>query len=307
MRILLTGGAGFIGGHTAEALAAAGHEAVVLDDLSTGLAENLPPNIPLLRADIRDSAAVTAFFTRFRPEAVLHLAALASVPRSIAEPLTAHAVNLDGLALTLDAARQAGVRRFVFASSAAVYGPNPRLPSHEDDPLDPVSPYAAQKAAGELIARAYRAAFGLETVALRYFNVYGERQRADDAYAGVIARFAEALAAGSATAISGDGSQSRDFIHVADVARANLAALCGPDPGPAPINIGSGEALSVRRLHTLIAALLGARDDPAFTPDRPGDVLHSCAAIERMRSALGVEPCISIEQGLARLIAWQRR
>jgi UDP-glucose 4-epimerase len=306
MRILLTGGAGFIGGHTAEALAAAGHETLALDDLSTGRAQNLTI-APLEHADVRDREAVLAAFRRFRPEAVLHLAAVVSVPRSVAEPLMAHTINVDGLAATLEAARETAVRRFVFASSAAVYGPQPRLPSQEDDPLDPVSPYAAQKAAGELIARAYRAAYGIETVALRYFNVYGERQRADDAYAGVIARFVETLAAGRPATIWGDGSQTRDFIHVADVARANVAALCGPDPGPAPINIGSGAALSVRQLHTLIAGLLGAPDTPTFAPDRAGDVPHSRAAIDRMQQRLGVQPCLSMEDGLARLISWQQQ
>jgi UDP-glucose 4-epimerase len=232
MRILLTGGAGFIGSHTTTALLAAGHESLVLDDLSTGSAANLPDGVPLQHADVRDHEAVQAAFAAFRPHAVLHLAALVSVPRSIEEPQLAHDINLGGLAVTLEAARRSAAQRFVFASSAAVYGPRPRLPSHEDDLLDPVSPYAAQKAAAELIGRAYRAAYGLETVALRYFNVYGEGQRADDAYAGVIARFRRTLIAGERATISGDGSQSRDFIHVADVARANIAALCGDDPTP---------------------------------------------------------------------------
>jgi UDP-glucose 4-epimerase len=308
MHVLITGGAGFIGSATAEVLAQAGHAVLLLDDLSTGSTENIGASaVAFEHVDVRNGGGLTAAFGRFRPEAVLHLAAVASVPRSISDPVTAQAVNLGGTAAVLEAARLSGARRFVFASSAAVYGPTPSLPSSEKDAVDPASPYAAHKAAGELLARAYRATWGMETVSLRYFNVYGERQRADDPYSGVIARFADALAAGRPATITGDGSQSRDFIHVADVARANASALTGADPGSAPINIGSGEALTVRRLYTLLASLLDAPDEPLFAPSRPGDLPHSRAAVQRLRDKLHVEPQISIEEGLGRLIAWRQR
>lgn len=306
MRVAITGGAGFIGGHAARTLSEAGHTVLVLDDLSTGRAENLPPGVALRRLDVRDTAALAETLTVFHPEAVLHLAAIASVERSIADPLGTFAVNLGGTASTLEAARLSGARRFVFASSAAVYGPRPPLPCVETAPLAPASPYAAHKAAGELLARAYRASWGLETVALRFFNVYGPGQRPNDPYAGVIVRFIAALAGREQATIAGDGSQTRDFVAVEDAARAIVAALAGPDPGAEPINVGSGEALSIRTLHTLLSALLGAPDEPCFVPPRPGDVLHSRADIDRMRTVLGIEPRTTIAAGLERLIAWWR-
>jgi len=306
MRVAITGGAGFIGGHAARTLSEAGHVVLVLDDLSTGRAENLPPGVLLRHLDVRDTAALTEALATFLPDAVLHLAAVASVEQSIADPMGTFAVNLGGTASALEAARLSGARRFVFASSAAVYGPHPPLPCVETAPLVPASPYAAHKAAGELLARAYRASWGLETVTLRFFNVYGPGQRPDDPYAGVIARFIAALASGQPATIAGDGSQTRDFVAVEDAARAIVAALVGPDPGVEPINVGSGEALSVRALHTLLARLLEAPDKPRFVPPRPGDVLHSRADIGRMRAVLGVAPGIAIEDGLRRLTAWHQ-
>jgi UDP-glucose 4-epimerase len=304
MRIAITGGAGFIGSHCVDLLAAAGHELLVLDDLSSGSLENLAQAGPRARfalLDVRDAGALVAAMRSFRPEAVLHLAAISSVVRSVEDPAGTFAVNLGGTLHTLEAARASGARRFVFASSAAVYGPEPALPSRECDPLRPVSPYAAHKAAGELLCASYRAAFGLETVPLRFFNVFGERQRADSPYSGVISRFVEALASRGVATILGDGEQTRDFIAVRDVAAAVAAALCGPDPGGEPINVGRGESLSVRRLYRLVAQALGVADSPVFGPARPGDVRHSRACIDAMRERLGVSPAIPLAEALAEL------
>ncbi len=305
MHIAVTGGAGFIGSHSVDLLARAGHDLLVLDDLSSGALENLAESrsrAAFLRLDVRDGRALAAALVAFLPEAVLHLAAIASVVRSVEDPQSTYAVNLTGTLNALEAARVAGARRFVFASSAAVYGSEPALPSAEDDPLRPVSPYAAHKAAGELLCRAQRAAFGLETVPLRFFNVFGERQRPDSPYSGVISLFIEALAAHGVATILGDGEQTRDFIDVHDVARAIEAALVGPDPGPDPINIGRGEALSIRQLYRLIAAVLDVADAPRFGPARPGDVRHSRARVDALRTRLRIVPAIPVSQGIGRLV-----
>jgi UDP-glucose 4-epimerase len=307
-RIAVTGGAGFIGSHLVERLARAGHALLVVDDLSSGSLANLDGVRGELRfepLDVRRGDELARLLSDWAPDAIAHLAAVASVPRSIAEPVAVHDVNLNGTLAALEAARLAGARRFVFASSAAVYGGTPSLPSHESDPVDPASPYAAQKAAGELLLRAYRAAWGIETVPLRFFNVFGERQQAGSPYSGVISVFASQLRRCGSATIFGDGEQSRDFIYVADVARAVEAALTGPDSGSAPINVARGEAISIRDLYTLLARRLEAPDAPQFGPERPGDVRHSRADVERMHRLLGVRAEILLEDGLARLLDWE--
>lgn len=306
-RIAVTGGAGFIGSHLVDMLVQQGHEVLVVDDFSSGDPANLAAverSIRLMRLDVRRREDLERAFREWRPEAVAHLAAVASVPRSLLEPAYTHDVNVNGTFAVLEAARVAGAGRFVFACSAAVYGATPSLPSTEDDPVQPASPYAAHKAAGELMGRAYRASWGLETVSLRFFNVFGERQVATSHYSGVISVFAAALRQTGRATITGDGEQTRDFIYVADVARAVEAALLGSDPGAEPINVGSGESLSIRRLYTLLARQLVAPDEPLFADPRPGDVRHSRAAVQRMRGLLGVVPEVSVEEGLARLLAW---
>jgi len=306
MKILVTGGAGFIGSHAVQRLVGDGHEVTVFDNLSTGSRKNLQPeqgSIRLVCGDVRDRGACMKLLSETRPDAIAHLAALASVPQSINAPELAHEVNVDGTFNMLEAARRFAVRRFLFISSAAVYGSCPRLPSSEDDPVAPASPYAAQKAAGELLAAAYRQTWGLDTVSLRLFNVFGERQRADSSYSGVISIFIDALHRGEQPRITGDGEQSRDFIYVGDVVRVIARCLSGEDPGPGPFNVGRGESITIRQLFSIIARQLGRNDEPVFTSDRPGDVKHSRACIRRTLDALQIAPQFNVEQGLARLIS----
>ncbi len=307
MRIVVTGGAGFIGAHAVEAAVRARHEVLALDDLSTGSRDNLAAvaeQIAFERLDVRDRSGCREAFARWQAEAVLHLAAVASPLRSIEDPDYAYDVNLTGTYNVLEAARLCGARRFVFPGSAAGYGPEPALPSDETDPTNPVSPYAAQKLAGELMAATWRRVWGLETVSLRFFNVFGERQPANSAYSGVISIFIAALRANGRATITGDGEQTRDFIYVGDVVRAIERALTGDDPGPGPYNVGRGQSLSVRRLYSILAGRMGLPDEPLFTAERAGDVRHSRARVERMRAALGIEPELTVEQGLDRLLAW---
>jgi nucleoside-diphosphate-sugar epimerase len=308
MRIVVTGGAGFIGSHLVDALVRSEHQVLVLDDLSTGSRQNLSgagERARFEQLDIRDRQRCADALAAWQPRAVAHLAAVASPLRSIEQPSYAHDVNLTGTLNILEASRLCGARRFVFPGSAAVYGPEPSLPSDETDAVQPVSPYAVQKVAGELLAAVYRRTWGLEAVSLRFFNVFGERQPVGGAYSGVISAFVSALRRGEVVTISGDGGQTRDFIHVADVVRAVVRALTGDDPGNGPYNIARGEALSVRRLHTLLAERLGAPDVTHFSSDRPGDVRHSRAKIDRMISGLGVRPEITVEAGIDRLLRWE--
>ncbi len=307
MRIAVTGGAGFIGSHAVEALVWGGHEVLVLDDLSTGRLSNLAAVAEQIRfeqLDIRDRNGCRQAVEQWRTEAVLHLAAVASPLRSIREPDYAHDVNLTGTYNVLEAARLCGARRFVFPGSAAGYGPLPALPSDECDPVNPVSPYAAQKLAGELLAATWRRVWDLETVTLRFFNVFGERQPADSAYSGVISIFIAALRSNGRATITGDGEQTRDFIYVGDVVRVILRALTGADSGPGPFNVGRGESMSVRLLYSCLASRLSLPDDPLFAAERAGDVRHSRARIDRLRDAIGIEPEFTVEHGLDRLLEW---
>lgn len=304
-RVLVTGGAGFIGSHTVERLAAAGHAVTALDNLHTGSWENLAMAqgcIERVEADVRDPRTLTAIAVRGGFDAVIHLAAWASVVASVVHPLETHASNVGGTLYVLEAARQAGIRRVVLASSAAVYGREPPLPTSEDSPLRPASPYAAHKAACELLGAAYRAAYGLEVVVLRYFNVYGRRQRADSPYAGIVAVAAERLRRGEMITIYGDGEQTRDFIHVADVAAVNERAALGPDPGGEPINVASGTETSVLAVIAAMRAILRVDAAITFTSERPGDVRRSWADISRLRARLGYTPGVDLDAGLRDLL-----
>jgi len=308
MKTCVTGGAGFIGSHLVDRLLADGHEVAVLDDLSTGRRENLAEaraRIRFLEGDLRDPAAVA---DAVRGAAVVfHLAALAAVARSIDDPRLVTDVNVTGTLTLLLAARDAGVRRVVFASSSSVYGDTPTLPKVESMPLSPRSPYAATKAAGEAYVSAFQAAFGLEGVALRFFNVYGPRQSARSQYAAVVPRFVEAMEAGRPPTIYGDGLQTRDFSYVGDVVDAVVRAATAPRAPGEVMNVGGGgPATSVLDLAATIADVLGFRGSPIHEPPRPGDVRDSLADVGRARHVLGWAPTTTLGEGVARIVAARR-
>jgi UDP-glucose 4-epimerase len=304
---LVTGGAGFIGSHLVDALVEAGCAVTVLDDLSSGSRANLDAvagRIRLLQADIRDSAAVAAAAAGC--EVVFHLAAVVSVPKTIEDPLGSAAVNETGSLLLFEAARAAGARRVVFASSSAVYGDEPTLPKREEMAPKPLSPYAVQKLAVEHYLRVYTDLFGLESVGLRFFNVFGPRQDPSSPYSGVISIFMARALEGTPPLIHGDGRQTRDFVYVGDVVRALIAAAEAPAAAGRVFNVGTGRAVAVLELWEAIAAFSGARSSPAHGPPRPGDVPHSVSAIDAAREALGFLPQVDFEQGLKRTWAWYR-
>ena len=305
---LVTGGAGFIGSHLVEALTAAGRTVRVLDDLSTGLAENLAhvsPAPELVRGSITDPAAAARAVDGC--DTVFHLAALASVAKSVEDPLASHAACATGTLTVLDAARRAGARRVVYAASASAYG-GASDPAGQDEntPLVALSPYAAAKLAGEFYAEAFAHTYGLETVRLRFFNVFGPRQRADSPYSGVIAIFAALLATGRAPAVHGDGLQSRDFVYVSDVARALMLAADAPGVSGRVYNVGTGGSVNLLELVAELNAALGTSAVPVHGPARAGDVRHSRAKIDRIRADLGYAPAVTFAEGLRRTLDWYR-
>jgi UDP-glucose 4-epimerase len=302
---LVTGGAGFIGSHLVEALVAAGRPVRVLDDFSTGLASNLPFGVEVVTGSVADPSAVAAAVAGC--EVVFHLAAVASVARSIEDPLASHAVCATGTLNVLDAARKSGVRRVVYAGSASAYGgASDPAGQDEDTPLVPLSPYAAAKLTGELYCQAFTHTYGLETVRLRFFNVFGPRQRADSPYSGVIAIFAAALLAGRTPTIHGDGLQSRDFVSVTDVADALVRAATTPGVSGRVYNVGSGASVTLLDLVRELNAALGTSATAVHGPARPGDVRHSRARIDRIRAELGYEPRVAFRDGLRRTLQWAR-
>jgi nucleoside-diphosphate-sugar epimerase len=305
MRILITGGAGFIGSHTAELLLSQGLEVTIYDDFSTGKRGNVPAGVQVVEGDVRDFSALAIAMRGC--DAVLHLAAVVSVPMSIQRPHFAHEVNATGTLNVLEAARYLGIDRVVIASSAAVYGAARRLPLTEDHPAEPLSPYAAQKWLAEAYARTYAELHGMSPICLRYFNVFGPRQDPASPYSGVLSRFIGAALAGEQATIHGDGAQTRDFVYVLDVARANVRALLAPDPAPGLVfNVGTGRAIGVAEAHALIARLTGA---PAAgrAPGRAGDVPASRADLTRARKLLGYEPRMAFEDGLEATLAWAQQ
>lgn len=310
-RALVTGGAGFIGSHLAQALCQQGAEVIVLDNLSSGLTANLEwrretHRLEFVRGDIRDGALVRRLMAGC--QWVFHQAAIASVPYSVEQPVDTHDQNLSATLALLVAAREAGVRRFVFASSSAIYGDGPEPVKHEGLPPLPLSPYALQKYAGERYGQLFQALHGLETVALRYFNVFGPRQVFDSPYSGVIARFCTAYLAGKRPTIFGDGLQSRDFVYVTDVARANLDAAMAPGRQVAGrfFNIAGGRSVSLLDLTVSLNELTGQRLDPEFAPARPGDVRHSQADISAARAAIGYTATVSLKEGLRHTLDFYR-
>jgi len=302
---LVTGGAGFIGSHLVEALLAAGRPVRVFDNLDTGLRGNVPAGVEFEQGCLTDAAAVARAVEGC--EVVFHLAALASVAKSVEDPGLNHAVNATGTLHVLDAARKAGVRRVVYAGSASAYGgADDPAGQGEDTPLCALSPYAAAKLAGEFYCQAFAASYGLETVRLRFFNVFGPRQRADSPYSGVIAIFSSMLAAGRVPTVHGDGLQSRDFVAVEDVARALILAADTPGVSGRVYNVGTGGSVTLLQLIETLNSLLGTSVVPSHGPARAGDIRHSRAKIERITAELGFAPKVSFEEGLRRTLAWSR-
>lgn len=304
-RVLVTGGCGFIGSHLVQALLARGARVRVLDDLSSGRVENLGAaraDVELHQADLRDPAAVARACAGVA--VVYHQAARPSVPRSVEDPQGTFDVNVLGTHHLLLAARAAGARRLVMASSSSVYGDQPELPKHEGMAPMPASPYAAQKLAGEQLGMAFSRSLGLEVVALRYFNVYGPRQDPTSAYAAVIPAFVAALLAGRAPTIFGDGEQTRDFTYVEDVVRANLAAGDVAGAGGHALNVAGGRRVSLLELYDQLARLCGAAGRaPVHAPPRPGDVRDSLASVARAAEVLGWRPEVPLDEGLRRTAA----
>lgn len=305
-RYLITGGAGFIGSHIAETLLKQGESVRVYDNLLTGRPTNLAvlrsygKQVEIIDGDLRDVKAVQSAVQGV--EVVFHQAALASVPRSIANPVDSLEININGTQNVLLAARDFGVRRVVYASSSSVYGNTPTLPKHEAMPTAPMSPYAVQKLTAELLCGVFTRIYGLETVALRYFNVFGPRQDPTSEYAAVIPRFITALLEGRQPIVFGDGEQTRDFTYIENVVHANLLAATAPDAVGAAMNIGCGELISLNNVLKLAGELLHMPVQANYREARSGDVRDSLADISKARKLLGYAPAINFREGLARTI-----
>lgn len=299
---LVSGGAGFIGSHLVEELLARRHHVRIVDDFSTGQRENVPAGVEVVEGDIAEpSVAERAAAGR---DVVLHQAAIASVPRSVAEPFATNRTNVDGTVALLAAAKAAGVRRFVFAGSSAVYGNAAVLPKREDMRSHPLTPYALQKQVGEDYCRMFTSLYGLETVTTRYFNVFGPRQQPGSPYSGVISLFIDALAKGQAPTIYGDGRQTRDFTYVADVVDGVLRAAEAPDVSGEVINLAVGGRISLLELVRTLQGIFKTNLEPTFRPAREGDVRDSQADIFKARKLLGYEPKVPFEEGLRKTVAW---
>ncbi len=305
--VLVTGGAGFIGSHIVEALVERGDRVRVLDNLSTGYLANLEPffdRVEFLHGDVQDPD--TAAEAVRGVDCVFHQAALASVPRSVERPLDTHAACVTGTIVLLDAARRAGVRRFVYAGSSSAYGDQPFSAKRETDLPDPISPYGAAKLAGEYYCRAFFATYGFETVVLRYFNVFGPRQDPNSPYSAVIPLFITAILSGRKPVVFGDGTQSRDFTYVANVVHANLLAAERPGVAGKVFNAANGKSITLLELLAAVNSVLGTQIEPEFAPPRPGDIRESMADIAAARSLLGYRPQVDFLTGLERSIDYYR-
>lgn len=304
MTVLVTGGAGFIGSNLAEALLVAGHDTRVLDDLSTGRAENVPSEARLIEGDVADADIVAKAVDGV--DVVFHLAAHRAVALSVERPLSTDTANIHGTLTVLKAAADAGAQRVVSASSSSVYGGAKVMPTPETEPLVPRSPYAVTKMTGEHYCRVFAELYGIETVSLRYFNVYGSRQRPDSAYAAVIPLFIDALRNGKPQTVHGDGLQSRAFVYVEDAVAANLAAATAPAPvaqGQA-YNIGGVRTATLMELLDTLGAIIGVKPNPVHTAPRPGDVRHSSADVSLAERQLGWVPRVELDAGLRRTVEW---
>ncbi len=305
---LVTGAAGFIGSNIVEELVRRGERVRALDNLSTGRLSNIEPfldRIDFTQGDVADSDALSALLAGV--DYVLHQAALPSVPRSVADPLASHEANATGTLKLLLAARDAGVKKVVYASSSSVYGDSQELPKREDMPTRPLSPYAVNKLAGEEYCKVFARVYGLPTVALRYFNVFGPRQDPHSQYAAVIPAFISAMLEGKRPTIYGDGTQSRDFTYVSNVVHANLLACESEAACGLAMNVACGERYSLLDLVARINELLGTSIEPQFEPERKGDVKHSLASIDLARRNLGYTTQVNFAEGLAKTVEHLRR
>ncbi len=311
---LITGGAGFIGSNIAEELLQRGHNVRILDNFSTGQRRN----IELLKTNLPSAAQLTVIEGDLRSyhivqeavegaDYILHQGALPSVPRSVRDPLTSNEVNVVGTLNLLQAARQAGVKRLVYASSSSIYGDNPTLPKVETMEPMPLSPYAVSKLAAEQYCRVFHQLYGFETVALRYFNVFGPRQDPNSFYSAVIPKFISAALQNKPLTVHGDGLQSRDFTYIANVVNANLLACESSDAAGQVMNVSCGERYTLLDLIRALETLLGKPIKVQHTNPRPGDVKHSQADISRARKLLGYEPLVGFKEGLAKTVAWYRQ
>lgn len=309
MRALITGGAGFIGSHIAHRLLAEGHDVVVLDNLFSGKRDNLASiakDVRFVEGDVRDTEAVVK--TSAGCELIFHQAAIVSVPFSVEHPQESHDVNIQGTLNVLQAARTSGARRVVFASSAAIYGEEPTLPKSEAMRPEPMSPYGVEKITGEHYLAAWSKLFGVETVALRYFNVFGPRQDPKSPYSGVISIFVDRILAGTPLTMFGDGSQCRDFVFVANVVDANLLAATrdATSVSGRAFNVACGKRTTLLELASLIERAAGRTVERTFAPPRAGDIRESLADISQARAALGYTPKVEVEEGLRLLVDYVR-
>ena len=306
---LVTGAAGFIGSWLTQALVERGDTVRALDNFATGKRENLAPwldKIDLLEIDLRDEQGVIKACEGV--EYIFHEGALPSVPLSVKDPRTSHTANINGTFNLLEGARHAGVKRVVYAASSSAYGNKNPLPQRESMLPGPLSPYAVQKLVGELYLRSYWEVYGLETVALRYFNIFGPRQAPDSPYSGVMAKFASMMLAGKQPTIHGDGEQSRDFTYIENVVQANLKAAAAPADKVAGrmFNCACGKPYTLNETYKLMAEIIGYKNAPQYGPPREGDIKHSYADITAAREALGYEPKVDFLEGLRRTVEWYR-
>ena len=306
MRYLVTGGAGFIGSHVVDTLVRSGRTVRVVDNLSTGHRDNLSQHsssaVEFIEADLADAAVATSAVKGV--DYVIHIAAIPSVPRSVKDPVTSHRANVDATILLLNAARQVGVKRVVFASSSSVYGNSPTLPKHEEMPPHPLSPYALQKLMGEQYMRLFFELYGLETVSLRFFNVFGPRQDPGSPYSGVISLFTAALSEGRQPTVYGDGEQTRDFTYVSDVATGVISAATASSVAGRAINLAPGGRVSLNRLFRTLRELIGADVEPMYDAPREGDVRDSQADNTLARDLLGFDAKVTLDEGLRRTVEW---
>lgn len=304
---IVTGGAGFIGSHIAERLLKDGHRVRIIDNFCTGKRDNiahLTGDLEVFEVSITERTALAPIFDEV--DCVFHQAALPSVPRSVDDPLTTNEFNVTGTLNVLIAARDAGVKRVVYAASSSAYGDIEGDHKIETMPPRPLSPYGVSKLAGEYYCQAFTQVYGLETVALRYFNVFGPRQDETSHYAAVIPKFISAMLAGEPPTIYGDGTQSRDFTYIDNVVHGNLLATKAPDAAGQMMNLATGGRVTLLELVAKLNRLLGTSYQPNFTAPRPGDILHSRAGIDKARDLLDFAPIVDFDTGLARTVAWFR-